>query len=149
MPSSACRKIVCRRCGPCWASLARCRCGPGAATQRCPPQCARWLPPPTRTFLVKADIGRTDLRLGQTATVLIDAPAVVGLFKLPLPAVFEQAGQSHAWVVDPAKSTVRAQPVAVVGAEGNLVLVGAGLADGLRVVTAGVHTLTPGQAVRL
>ena len=105
--------------------------------------------PTTRTFLIKADIGRTDLRLGQTATVLIDAPAVAGLFKLPLPAVFEQGGQSHVWVVDPAKSTVRAQPVAVVGAEGNLVLVGAGLANGLRVVTAGVHTLTPGQAVRL
>jgi multidrug efflux system membrane fusion protein len=105
--------------------------------------------PTTRTFLVKADIGRTDLRLGQTATVLIDAPAVAGLFKLPLPAVFEQGGQSHVWVVDPAKSTVRAQPIAVVGAEGNLVLVGAGLANGLRVVTAGVHTLTPGQVVRL
>ena len=105
--------------------------------------------PTTRTFLIKADIGRTDLRLGQTATVLIDAPAVAGLFKLPLPAVFEQGGQSHVWVVDPAKSTVRAQPVAGVGAEGNLVLVGAGLANGLRVVTAGVHTLTTGQAVRL
>ena len=74
---------------------------------------------------------------------------MAGLFKLPLPAVFEQAGQSHVWVVDPARSTVRAQPVAVVGAEGNLVLVGAGLSNGLRVVTAGVHTLTPGQAVRL
>ena len=105
--------------------------------------------PTTRTFLIKADIGRTDLRLGQTATVLIDAPAVAGLFKLPLPAVFEQGGQSHVWVVDPARSTVRAQPIAVVGAEGNLVLVGAGLANGLRVVTAGVHTLTTGQAVRL
>ncbi len=105
--------------------------------------------PTTRTFLVKADIGRTTLRLGQTATVLIDAPAVAGLFKLPLPAVFEQGGRSHVWVVDPAKSTVRAQPITVVGAEGNLVLVGSGLADGLRVVTAGVHTLTPGQTVRL
>lgn len=105
--------------------------------------------PTTRTFLIKADIGRTDLRLGQTATVLIEAPAVAGLFKLPLPAVFEQAGQSQVWVVDPVKSTVRVQPVAVVGAEGNLVLVGAGLANGLRVVTAGVHTLTPGQKVRL
>lgn len=105
--------------------------------------------PTTRTFLIKADIGRTDLRLGQTATVLIDAPAVAGLFKLPLPAVFEQGGQSQVWVVDPVKSTVRAQPVAVVGAEGNLVLVGAGLVNGLRVVTAGVHTLTPGQTVRL
>ena len=105
--------------------------------------------PMTRTFLVKADIGRTDLRLGQTATVLIDAPAVAGVFKLPLPAVIEQGGQSQVWLIDAVKSTVRAQPITVVGAEGNLVLVGAGLANGMRVVTAGVHTLTPGQAVRL
>jgi RND family efflux transporter MFP subunit len=105
--------------------------------------------PTTRTFLIKADIGRTDLRLGQTATVLIDAPAVAGLFKLPLPAVFEQGGKPQVWVVDPAKLTVRAQPITVVGAEGNLVLVGAGLANGQRVVTAGVHALTPGQTVRL
>lgn len=105
--------------------------------------------PMTRTFLVKADIGRTDLRLGQTATVLIDAPAVAGVFKLPLPAVFEQGGQSQVWLVDPVTLTVRAQPIAVLGAEGNLVLVGAGLANGLRVVTAGVHMLSPGQPVRL
>ena len=105
--------------------------------------------PMTRTFLVKADIGRTALRLGQTATVLIEAPAVAGVFKLPLPAVFEQGGKSQVWVVDPVTLTVRAQAIAVLGAEGNLVLVGAGLANGLRVVTAGVHTLTPGQQVRL
>jgi len=105
--------------------------------------------PVTRTFLVKADIGATDLRLGQTATVLVDAPPVAGVFKLPLPAVFEQGGQSQVWLVDPAKMTVRAQPVRVAGAEGNLVLVAAGLADGQRVVTAGVHALTPGQVVRL
>ena len=94
--------------------------------------------PTTRTFLVKADVGRTDLRLGQTATVLIDSPAVPGVFKLPLPAVFEQGGQSQVWIVEPGKLTVRAQPVAVVGAEGNLVLVAAGLVNGQRVVTAGV-----------
>ena len=105
--------------------------------------------PMTRTFLVKADIGRTGLRLGQTATVLIEAPAVAGVFKLPLPAVFEQGGKSQVWVIDPVTLTVRAQAIAVLGAEGNLVLVGAGLANGLRVVTAGVHTLTPGQQVRL
>jgi multidrug efflux system membrane fusion protein len=105
--------------------------------------------PMTRTFLVKADIGRTGLRLGQTATVLIDAPAVAGVFKLPLPAVFEQGGKSHVWVIDPVTLSVRAQAIAVLGAEGNLVLVGAGLTNGLRVVTAGVHTLTAGQQVRL
>jgi len=102
----------------------------------------------TRTFLVKADIGATSLRLGQTASVLVDAPPVAGVIKLPLPAVFEQGGQSTVWLVDRASMTVKAQPIAVAGAEGNLVLVGGGLAPGQVVVTAGVHALTPGQKVR-
>jgi RND family efflux transporter MFP subunit len=105
--------------------------------------------PVTRTFLVKADIGKSALRLGQTATVLLDAPPLPGLIKLPLPAVFEQGGQSAVWLLDRASMTVQAQRIAVAGAEGNLVLVAGGLAPGQVVVTAGVHALTPGQKVRL
>ena len=45
--------------------------------------------------------------------------------------------------------TVQVQPVAVAGAEGNVVVVAAGLSPGQTVVTAGVHTLTPGQKVTL
>lgn len=104
--------------------------------------------PMTRTFLVKADIGATPLRLGQTATVLVDAPTVPGVIKLPLAAVFEQGGQSTVWLVDPATMRVRPQPIAVAGADGNLVVVAGGLAPGQVVVTAGVHALTPGQQVR-
>jgi hypothetical protein len=48
------------------------------------------------------------------------------------------------WLVDPAAMTVRAQPIAVAGADGNLVVVAGGLQPGQAVVTAGVHTLTPG-----
>ena len=40
------------------------------------------------------------------------------------------------------------QPVTVAGADGNAVLVASGLSAGQTVVTAGVHTLTPGQKVR-
>ena len=104
--------------------------------------------PVTRTFLVKADVGATTLRLGQTASVLIDAPLVAGVIKLPLPAVFQQGGLSKVWLVDRAAMVVRAQPVVVAGADGNLVLIGAGLAPGQVVVTAGVHVLTEGQKVR-
>jgi hypothetical protein len=43
---------------------------------------------------------------------------------------------------------VRAQRVEVAGADGNLVLIGGGLAPGQVVVTAGVHALTEGQKVR-
>ncbi len=104
--------------------------------------------PVTRTFLVRADIGRTDLRLGQTATVLVAMPPVPGVIKLPLTAVFEQAGQASVWLVDRAAMTVRPQAITVAGADGNLVVVADGLQPGQAVVTAGVHTLTPGQAVR-
>lgn len=104
--------------------------------------------PVTRTFLVRADIGRTDLRLGQTATVLMAMPPVPGVIKLPLTAVFEQGGQTSVWLVDRTAMTVRPQPIAVAGADGNLVVVAGGLQPGQAVVTAGVHTLTPGQAVR-
>lgn len=104
--------------------------------------------PLTRTFLVRADIGRTDLRLGQTATVLVAMPPAPGVIKLPLTAVFAQGGQTSVWLVDRQAMTVRPQPITVAGAEGNLVVVAGGLQPGQSVVTAGVHTLTPGQAVR-
>jgi hypothetical protein len=45
--------------------------------------------------------------------------------------------------------TVSAQPVQVVGAEGNFALVAAGVSAGQTLVSAGVHTLTAGQKVTL
>ena len=104
--------------------------------------------PATRTFLVKADIGSTALRLGQTAQVLMDAPALAGVIKLPLSAVFQQGGLPRVWVFNPQAQVVQARAVQVAGADGNLVLVGAGLNAGETVVTAGVHALTEGQKVR-
>jgi membrane fusion protein, multidrug efflux system len=105
--------------------------------------------PATRTFLVKADIGSAAVRLGQTATVSIEMPAVSGVVKLPLAAVFERQGRSSVWLLDTSTMTVRPQPIEIAGAEGNLILVGGGLAPGQQVVTAGVHVLTPGQKVAM
>ncbi len=103
--------------------------------------------PVTRTFLVKADIGTLPVRLGQTATVSLAMPAAAGAFKVPLAALFEQQGRSHVWLLDTSAMTVRAQPVAVAGAEGNMVLIASGLSAGQAVVSAGAHTLTAGQKV--
>ncbi len=105
--------------------------------------------PTTRTFLVKADIGAAPVRLGQTASVMIELPAVDGLVRLPIAAVFEQQGKSTVWTLDRESMTVKPRPVRVAGADGNQVLIGGGLQAGERVITAGVHTLTPGQRVRL
>ncbi len=103
----------------------------------------------TRTFLVKADIGNAPLQLGQTVTVLVDQPKREGVTRLPLTAVMQQQGQSAVWLVDKASMTVKVQPISVAGADGNVVVVSAGLSAGQTVVTAGVHTLTPGQKVKL
>ena len=105
--------------------------------------------PATRTFVVKADVGRADLRLGQTASVKVEMPRVAGLIKLPLTAVFEAKGEPAVWIVDKASMTVKQQRVRVAGAEGNEVVLAGGLSAGETVVVAGVHVLTPGQKVRL
>ena len=105
--------------------------------------------PATRTFLVKADVGAAPVQLGQTMTVLVELPKREGVIKLPLTAVMRQQGQTAVWVLDRSAMTVKVQPVVVAGADGNEVVVASGLAAGATVVTAGVHTLTPGQKVKL
>ena len=103
----------------------------------------------TRTFQVKADIGNAPgVRIGQTATVVVDLPKLAGITKLPLSALREEQGKTHVWVVDQASMTVKSLPVQLAGAEGNDAVITAGLAPGQVVVTAGVHVLTPGQKVK-
>jgi len=108
--------------------------------------------PVTRTFLVKADIGNATvgggIRLGQTATVLVELPRTNGVTKLPLSALKEEQGRSSVWLVDRASMTVKLQPVQVAGADGNDAVISAGLVPGQVVVTAGVHVLNPGQKVK-
>lgn len=103
--------------------------------------------PATRTFLAKAEVADPAMRLGQTATVRLAEPAVRGLPRVPLSAVFEHQGRTSLWVLDPATMTVSPRPIAVGGAQGNEVVVAGGVDPGATVVTAGVHVLTPGQKV--
>ncbi len=103
--------------------------------------------PSTRTFLVKADLAAAPAELGQTATVTLPLPPRDGLIRLPLSALRELGGRTVVWQLDPQAMTVSAREVQVAGADGNLALVGAGLAPGAEVVTAGVHVLSEGQKV--
>ena len=105
--------------------------------------------PVTRTYLVKADVGRADVKLGQTATVTLDVGVGLQVLRVPLTALFEKQGQNHVWVYDEATQAVRAQPVQVAGADADGAVLASGVKAGQQVVTAGVHVLTEGQKVRL
>ena len=105
--------------------------------------------PTTRTFLIKADVGSASgVRLGQTATVLLELPQIAGVTKLPLSALREEQGKSAVWLVDRGNMTVKSQIVTLAGADGNEAVISSGLAPGQIVVTAGVHVLNPGQKVK-
>jgi RND family efflux transporter MFP subunit len=104
--------------------------------------------PVTRTFLIKADAGKLDVKLGQSATVVLDLPQVAGIIKLPLAAVLQQSGKTSVWVLDGPSMTVKPTAVQVGGADGNEVVISGGLNAGQEVVVAGVHVLNPGQKVK-
>jgi multidrug efflux system membrane fusion protein len=70
------------------------------------------------------------------------------LVVLPLPARAGARSQPAVWVVDPATSQVRLKPVTVGQYREDGVSITGGLAEGDLVVTAGVHKLRPGQAVK-
>jgi len=105
--------------------------------------------PVTRTYLVKADVGKAGFELGQSASVAFNTPVrVTGGVRVPLYALAERDGKSVVWVLDVPSLTVNPQPVVTGDVTGNVVLVAAGLKPGQEIVTAGVHTLSPGQKVR-
>lgn len=106
--------------------------------------------PVTRTFTVKAALQTTDtLALGSTVSVLPQALQSAGtpVIKLPTSALWQQGQATAVWVLEPASMTVRAQTVQIATADGNDVVVSAGLQPGMQVVVAGVHVLAPGQKV--
>ena len=105
--------------------------------------------PATRTFLVKADVGRVPVQLGQTAAVLFELPKVDGAIRVPLASVAQSQGKSVVWVLDKTAMTVSPQAISVGGADGNSVLVAGGLSVGQVIVVAGTHTLTAGEKVKL
>jgi RND family efflux transporter MFP subunit len=106
--------------------------------------------PVTRTFATRVTIvdPSPEIALGMTANV-----AIVGeggnIVLLPLTALYHQGDKPAVWVVDPAASTVRLQPVTVGQYRENAVVLTSGLAGGERVVTAGVNKLVEGQKVGL
>ncbi len=106
--------------------------------------------PVTRTFAVKVSLSTQDaLALGATVAVLPHALDRSGtpVIKLPTSALRQDGQSSAVWVLDTASMTVKLQPIEIATADGNDVVVAAGLQPGMQVVSAGVHVLSPGQKV--
>lgn len=107
----------------------------------------------TRTYQVKLSLpDQATVPLGATAYVTMGgASTAQAVIKLPTSALTrsDQGDRSGSavWVFDAAASTVQPRPVQVAGADGNQMVIVAGLKPGEEVVAAGVHVLSPGQKV--
>ena len=108
--------------------------------------------PVTRTFGVKVSLDAKDAwPLGTTVSVVPHAfdRSGVPVIKLPTSALRQDGKSSAVWVLDTASMTVKLQPIQIATADGNDVVVAAGLQPGMQVVAAGVHVLSPGQKVTI
>ncbi|MBZ6079037.1 efflux RND transporter periplasmic adaptor subunit [Microvirga puerhi] len=106
--------------------------------------------PTTRTLRVRITLANPpeSFRLGTTITATVRTQAAPGI-ELPVSALLERDGRTMVWIVDPALRTVSTRDVTVVARDGSAVRVLDGIAPGTRVVTAGVHSLTPDQTVKI
>ena len=101
----------------------------------------------TRRVRVALDDPPATFRLGATVTArLSDGQGYV--LRIPASAVLSKDDQSFVWVVDPGTGTVSLQKVEV-SKDGQGFRVTDGLAAGVRVVTAGIHSLKQSQKVRI
>ena len=104
--------------------------------------------PVTRSYRMRVALPGAPEEMAIGATVigranLPQAPIIV----LPATALTSQDGQPAVYVLDPATSTLRRQPVQVARHTDTAIHVSGGLLPGQRVVTAGVSRLRPGQPV--
>ena len=106
--------------------------------------------PVTRTYTVR--VAAIDppaaAQLGMTANVIFSRAGESSQVLLPLSALAGERSQPSVWIVDPATSKVLLKPVTVGQYREDGVSITGGLAEGDLVVTAGVHKLRAGQAVK-
>jgi RND family efflux transporter MFP subunit len=106
--------------------------------------------PVTRTYAVKVSLDAAATpALGSTVYVSPQALSHAGtpVIKLPTSALRKDGQGTAVWVLDKSTMTLASQPVQVASADGNQVVISAGLQPGMLVVSAGVHVLSNGQKV--
>ncbi len=121
---------------------------PGVRTHAMVREIAPTVDARTGAVRVRATLEDIPDRMALGATVLgrgnLDAARAV---TLPWGALFRWRGTPAIWVVDPADATVSVRQVAVESFTDDGMILKSGVADGERVVTAGIQFLHPGQRV--
>ncbi|MDX8444210.1 efflux RND transporter periplasmic adaptor subunit [Mesorhizobium captivum] len=87
-------------------------------------------------------------RLGSTITAT-RMTKVAPTITLPISALLEKDGAEKVWIVDPQSSSVSAREIRIAAKNGGTFTVASGLEAGMRIVTAGVHSLSEGQKVKV
>jgi len=104
----------------------------------------------TRTFNVKVGLNNPpeELKLGSTVTgsVTLNKGSVI---ELPVMSLNKSSSGPAVWVVNKEDNTVSLKNIKVIAYNQDSVIVSEGLENGEIVVTAGVHSLYPGQQVKL
>jgi RND family efflux transporter MFP subunit len=101
----------------------------------------------TRRVRIALNDSPESFRLGSTiAAKLSNTHGAV--LRVPASAVLKEGAETFVWVIDAPTSTVSLRKVELSEDEGGIRLVG-GLIAGARIVTAGIHSLKPGQQVRI
>ncbi len=107
--------------------------------------------PATRTFTAKISMVNpppktsASVKMGMTANVQFALNTPGAFMKVPLTALFQEKGVTSVWIVE--NGVVKLVPVQIGGVSGNDLLLTSGVSAGQTVVTAGVHSLKPGQRV--
>jgi RND family efflux transporter MFP subunit len=101
----------------------------------------------TRRIKIALENPPESFRLGTTITASLKEAAVEQMV-LPATAILLRDGKSFVWVVDEGDGTVKSREVITGPALGSGIVVTAGIDAGMRVVTAGVHSLQEGQKVK-
>ncbi len=111
--------------------------------------------PASRTYpaRISFDASKAETALGMTARVRISEPdhksgLANAAFRVPLTAIYQQGDKAAVWVVAPDNS-VSLRPVSVSAYRDNGALIANGLVAGERIVSAGVHKLTPGDKIKI
>jgi RND family efflux transporter MFP subunit len=106
--------------------------------------------PATRTRRVRITLldPPSNFRLGTIVSAVPETNARAEI-ELPSSALLERDGKTFVWVVDPITSKASMREVKLGARDADSFQVVQGLAPGTRVVTAGVHSLSPNQVVKI